>query len=115
MYGGAVFLSWLVINNAADWIIGSNPFSTFFYTLLLGVTAMYLLIYLSKEFKKTIVSRMDLEGKQAFTELGWNMGKVNGLTRRKDAFLVQTTSGQKLEVEFDNIKTIGENGVVVSY
>ncbi len=114
IYGSVVFLFWLVFNNAADWIIGSTSFANFFYLLILGVLAMYLVIYLSNEFRKGIVSRMKLEGKEAYTEIGGLIGKVVGLNKKKDAFVIQTTSGQKIDLDFNHIANVGEK-IIIKY
>ncbi len=114
VYGGSIFLFWLVFNNAADWIIGSIAFSDFFYSLILGVVAMFLVIYLSREFKKGIVSRMKLEGKEAYTEIGGLIGRVVGIDKKKDAFIVQTTAGQKIDLDFDHIGNVGEK-IIIKY
>ncbi|MEM0475564.1 MAG: DUF373 family protein [Candidatus Norongarragalinales archaeon] len=114
VYGGSVFLFWLVFNNAADWILGTIAFSDFFYSLLLGVIAMFLLIYLSREFKKGIVSRLKLEGKEAYTEIGGLIGHVVGIDKKKDAFIVQTTAGQKIDLDFDHISNVGEK-IIIKY
>jgi len=114
VYGSVVFLFWLVFNNAADWIIGSISFANFFYLLLLGVLAMYLVIYLSNEFRKAIVSRMKLEGKEAYTEIGGLIGKVVGLNKKKDAFIIQTTAGQKIDLDFNHIANVGEK-IIIKY
>ncbi len=114
VYGGSIFLFWLVFNNAADWILGSIPFSDFFYSLILGVLAMFLVVYLSREFKKGIVSRLKLEGKEAYTEIGGLIGKVVGIDRKKDSFIVQTTAGQKIDLDFDHVANIGEK-IIIKY
>ncbi len=114
VYGGSIFLFWLVFSNAADWILGSIAFSDFFYSLILGVIAMFLVIYLSREFKKGIVSRLRLEGKEAYTEIGGLIGRVVGIDKKKDAFIVQTTAGQKIDLDFDHISNVGEK-IIVRY
>ncbi len=75
---------------------------------------MFLVIYLSREFKKGIVSRLRLEGKEAYTEIGGLIGKVVGVDKKKDAFIVQTTAGQKIDLDFDHVANIGEK-IIIKY
>jgi uncharacterized membrane protein len=114
MYGSSVLLFWLVLNNAAEWILGNVPFSSFFYSLILGVLAMYLVSYLSIEFRKNIISRMNIVGKDVYTELGSLVGKVAGVDKRAHAFIIKTNENQKIDLEFDHISNIGDS-IIVKY
>jgi len=114
VYGSMVLLFWLIFNNAADWILGDAPFSSFFYALLLGVVAMYLASYLAAEFRKSIISRMNIVGKGVYTEMGSFVGKIADVDKRAHAFVIKTQAGQRIDLEFDHISSVGET-VVVKY
>ena len=107
-------LFWLILNNASDWVIGTLSFAEFFYSLLLGIAAMYLVVYLAREFKRDVISKMPLEGKDAYTEIGGFIGKVVGINRKKETFIVQTSSGQKFDIDFSHIADLGEK-IIVRY
>jgi len=114
IYGSSVLLFWLILNNAAEWVLGSVPFSTFFYSLILGVLAMYLVGYLSMEFRRNIISRMRIVGKDVYTELGSFIGTVSGVDKRAQAFEIKTVGKQKIDLEFDHISNVGDS-IIVKY
>jgi len=109
-----VLVFWLIFTNAADWVIGGISFENFFYSLLLGVAAMYLVSYLAREFKHDLFSKMQLEGKKVYTELGSLVGTIVGINRKTETFIVKTASGQKIDVSISNIASLGER-IVVKY
>jgi len=108
IYFSAVALLWFIVNNATDWVIGTFSFSDFFLSLLFSIVAMYLVIYLARQFKNGIITRMKLEGREVYTEIGGLIGSIAGVDKRKGTFLVKTASGQKIDFYFDNISSIGE-------
>ncbi|MFH0972235.1 MAG: DUF373 family protein [Candidatus Micrarchaeota archaeon] len=108
----AVILFWLIANNAAEWVIGNLSFANFFYSLILTIAAMYLVITLAKQFKKNIISRMKLEGKEVYTDIGGFLGKITGIDSKNEALIVQTQRGQKLDLSFNNIANIGEKLII---
>jgi sporulation protein YlmC with PRC-barrel domain len=110
----AIFLLWLIIGTAADWVIGTVYFSDFLYSLIVGAAAMFVVSHFAKKFKESIIARMSLEGKEVYTEIGSMIGKVVGINRRKGAFIVQTGSGQKLDFEFDYISRLGDK-IIIRY
>ncbi len=110
----AVVLFWLIANNAAEWVIGSQSFENFFYSLLFTIIIMYLVIYLSKQLKKNIIAKMKLEGKEVYTEIGGYLGKITGVDREKEAIIVQTERGQKIDLGFPSISNIGEK-ILIKY
>ncbi len=110
----AIVLVWLLLSSAADWVIGTISFSDFFITLLLVVLVMFLVITLAREFKKNIISKLQLEGREVYTELGSLLGKIVGVNKKKDNFIIQTESGQKFDLQFDHIVNLGEK-VVIRY
>jgi len=112
--GSAVVLMWLIFTVGADWVLGTTNFSDFFYILLLAIAAMILVIYLAKEFKRTLISSLKLEGKEVYTEIGGFMGKVTNVSRRKETFTIQTEFGKKFDMGIDRIADLGEK-VVVKY
>jgi len=112
--GSAVVLFWLLFNSAADWVVGAVPFSDFFVSLLLTVVVMFFVITLAKEFKKDIISKLHLEGKSVYTELGTLLGKIVGVNKRKDTFIIETDAGQKIDLDFQHIVNLGEN-VIIRY
>jgi len=57
---------------------------------------------------------MKLEGKEAYTEIGGLIGKVVGLNKKKDAFIIQTTAGQKIDLDFNHIANVGEK-IIIKY
>ncbi|MBU1197651.1 DUF373 family protein [Candidatus Micrarchaeota archaeon] len=108
----AVVLLWMIATNAADWVIGTLSFSEFFLSLLFTIVAMYLVIYLAREFKNGFISKMNLEGKQVYTEVGGFIGKIVGVNKRQETFLVQTSTGQKIDFVFDHITHVGDKLVI---
>ncbi|MFH0835846.1 MAG: DUF373 family protein [Candidatus Micrarchaeota archaeon] len=112
VYGSALFLFWMIFNNAADWIIGTVSFADFFYSLLAGVVAMFLVTILAREFKKSIISKMQLEGKEVYTEIGGLIGKVVGVKR--DALVIKTRTNQKIDLSLEFVSSLGEK-IVVRY
>ncbi len=109
-----VLVFWLIFTNAADWVIGTLSFENFFYSLLLGVAAMYLVAYLAREFKHDLFAKMNLEGKSVYTELGSLIGTIVGINKKNETFIVKTTSGQKIDLSLRNIASLGER-IVVKY
>lgn len=109
-----IILLWFIFNNASDWVIGTLSFSDFFYSTILGVAAMYLVIVLSREFKKSIISQLRLEGKEVYTEIGGRIGKIVGIRKNLGSFIIETQGGQKFDLEFDHISNLGEK-VIVKY
>lgn len=112
--GSAVVLLWLMLNSAADWVVGTSSFADFFSALLLIVVVMFLAITLAKEFKKNIISKLHLEGREVYTELGTLLGKVVGINKKKDTFIIETESGAKIDLDFDHIANIGDK-IVIRY
>ncbi len=110
----AVILLWLNANNAADWVIGTLSFSDFFLFLLFSIVTMYLVIYLARRFKHGYMARMQLEGKEVYTEVGGFIGKIAGINKKQETFLVQTKSGQKIDFFFDHITHLGDK-VIIRY
>ncbi len=109
-----IILFWLLFSSAADWIVGRASFGDFFGTLLLIVAVLFLVIYLAKEFRKDIISRMRLEGRDVYTELGTPLGTVVGVNKIKDTFIVETEAGVKIDLGFDHIAHLGDK-VIIRY
>lgn len=110
----AVILFWLLFNSAADWVIGTVAFGDFFVSLMLTVVVMFLVITLAKEFKKDIISKLQLEGKSVYTELGSLLGKIVGVNKKKETFIIETDAGQKIDLDFEHIVNLGEK-VIIRY
>ena len=110
----AVLLLWLIVGTAANWIIGNVYFSDFLYALIVGAVAMFVVSHFAKRLKETIIAKMNLEGKEVYTEIGSMIGKIVGINRRKGVFIVQTSSGQKLDFEFDYISRLGDK-IIIRY
>jgi len=110
----AILLLWLIIGTAVDWVIGTVYFSDFLYSLIVGAASMFVVSHFARRLKESIIARMNLEGKEVYTEIGSMIGKVVGINRRKSAFIVQTGSGQKLDFEFDYISRLGDK-IIIRY
>jgi putative membrane protein len=110
----AIVLLWMVFTSAADWVIGTIPFGEFFSVLLLAVLAMMLVAYLAFEFKKSIVRKLPLAGKEVYTEVGGLLGRVVGVTKRGNAFEVKTTAGKTIDFAFNHIASLGDK-IVIKY
>lgn len=108
----AIVLFWLIAYNAAEWVIGNISFRDFFYSLVLTITIMYLVIYLAKQFKRNIISAMKLEGKEVYTEIGGYLGKITSIDRDGEALIVQTQRGQKIDMNFSSIASIGDKLII---
>ncbi len=114
IYGSSVVLFWLIFNTAANWVLGLTPFSSFFYSLVLGVIALYLATYLTTQFKKSILSKMNLKGKEVYTELGSFLGKAVGTDKAGNSLIIKTKSRQKIDLHLDYVLSVGEK-ILVSY
>lgn len=110
----AVVLLWLMLSSAADWIIGNASFADFFSALLLIVVVMFLVIFLAKEFKKSIIEKLHIEGREVYTELGTRLGRIVSINKRKDTFVIQTEAGQNFDLDFDHITNLGEK-IIIRY
>ncbi|MBI5224262.1 DUF373 family protein [Candidatus Micrarchaeota archaeon] len=108
----AVLLFWTIANNAADWVIGNISFADFFYSLILTIIAMSLVIYLAKQFKKSIIGKMALVGKEVYTEIGGFLGKILSIDKEKEAIIIQTQRGQKIDLGFESIANIGDKLII---
>ncbi len=113
-YFGSVILLWLLFSNAAEWVLGNIGFGNFFTTLALVIVLMLLLLYLAREFKISLVSKMHLEGKTVYTEIGGIVGKVLGVNRKKGTVIVSTTVDQHFDIPLDYLASL-EDKVVVKY
>lgn len=114
LFASGLLLAWLVLNDAAQWVLGEISFADFFYSLILIVVAMYLFTLLSGEFKRSILAKLKLEGKDVYTEIGGLVGKIVDIDRRKETFIIRTRSGQNIDLDFDHISDLGEN-VIIRY
>ncbi|MBI3587805.1 DUF373 family protein [Candidatus Micrarchaeota archaeon] len=110
----AIVLFWVLFNSASDWVLGAISFPEFFLVLLLIVGVLFLVIFLSREFRKDIVSGLQLEGKAVYTELGTLLGKVVGVNKRKDSFVIETDSGSRIDLDFNHIANVGDK-VIIRY
>ncbi|MCX6767381.1 MAG: DUF373 family protein [Candidatus Micrarchaeota archaeon] len=110
----AVVLLWVIFSSGADWVLGATSFADFFYILMLAIVAMILVIYLAKEFKKSTIASLKMEGKEVYSEMGGFLGKVSGVSKRKESFTVQTDYGKKFDLAIDRISDLGEK-IVVKY
>ncbi|HIH19915.1 TPA: DUF373 family protein [Candidatus Micrarchaeota archaeon] len=109
-----VFMFWLIFSNAAEWVIGTVSFANFFYALILSVIAMYLVVFLAREFKHDLIGKMDLEGKKVYTEIGGFVGSIVAVNKHKETIAVKTPAGQKIDFSVANIVSLGEM-VVIKY
>ena len=114
VFASGLILAWLVFNDAAEWVLGDVSFADFFYSLILIVVAMYLFTLLAGEFRKSVLAKLKLEGKDVYTEIGGLVGRIVGLNRKKETFMVKTKSGQEIDVDFEHIRDLGEH-VVIRY
>lgn len=113
-YSGSIVLLWLLFSNAGDWVLGSLSFGDFFTSLLLVIVLMLLLLYLAREFKISLVAKMKLEGKTAYTEVGGVVGKVLDIDKKKGTLVVLTPQEQKFDISLDSV-SIFDNRVIVRY
>lgn len=114
VYAVAIVVLWFIFGAASSWVIGDAYFSEFVASLFVGIVVMYAAIMLMRRYRMSVISRMKLEGKTALTEIGSQIGRIVGINKRKDVFIVQTASGQRLDFGFDHIADVGEK-VVIRY
>ncbi|MFH1780196.1 MAG: DUF373 family protein [Candidatus Micrarchaeota archaeon] len=112
--GSGLLLFWLILNTGVDWVIGLVSFKDFFYSLILGIVAISAVAYLAREFKRAIISGMKLDGKDVYTEIGGFIGKVVGINKKRETLIVQTTSGQKIDLGFNSVAEAGEK-IIIRY
>lgn len=108
----AIVLLTITANNLADWVIGTLSFSDLFYSLIFMTVTMYLVIYLAKEFKAGIISRMKLTGKEVYTEIGGFLGKVEKFDKKSELFIIETKAGQRLDFDSAHVSNIGEKLII---
>ncbi|MDP3741776.1 MAG: DUF373 family protein [Candidatus Micrarchaeota archaeon] len=113
-YFSSVILLWLLFTNAAEWVLGNIGFADFFTSLALVIVLMLLLLYLAREFKISLVSKMQLEGKPVYTEVGGIVGKVLGVNRKKGTIVVATSAEHKFDIPLDFLASVDEK-VIVKY
>ncbi|MFH1247119.1 MAG: DUF373 family protein [Candidatus Micrarchaeota archaeon] len=113
-YFSSVILLWLLFTNAAEWVLGTIGFRDFFTTLTLVIVLMLLLLYLAREFKIGLVSKMQLEGKTVYTEVGGIIGKVLGVNRKKGTIIIATSAEHKFDIPLDYLSSV-EDKVIVKY
>ncbi|MBI4406771.1 DUF373 family protein [Candidatus Micrarchaeota archaeon] len=113
-YFSSVILLWLLFSNAAEWVLGTLSFADFFTTLMLVIVLMLLLLYLAREFKIGLVSKLKLEGKTVYTEIGGVIGSVLGVNRKKGTIIVSTSANQKFDIPLDYLATV-EDKIIVRY
>ncbi len=113
-YAAATVFLAIVLNHALDWVVGTIAFSEFFTWLVLSASAMFIVTQLSKGFKREIISKMRLEGKEVYTEIGASVGKIAGVERSQNELVVKTKSGQTIDFDFDQVTKIGEK-IIVRY
>jgi len=113
-YSGSLVLLWLLLANAGDWVLGNVGFGNFFTVLLLVIVLMLLLLYLAREFKISLVSKMKLEGKTAYTEIGGLVGKVIGINKKKSTLIIAAANDQRFDIPLDCISPL-EDKVIVRY
>ncbi len=110
----AIILFSILFAVAADWILDNASFGDFFGTLILTTILMLLIVFLSREFRKDIITRMKLEGKEVYNEIGTRLGKIVGVNKSKDTFIVETDAGAKIDLNIDYIAHLGEK-VIIRY
>jgi putative membrane protein len=109
-----VVLFWAVLATLADWVVGTTSFGDFFNLLVLGTIAAVLVIYLAKEFRRSLLARLKLEGREVYTEIGAFIGKVVGVNRKRETLLVQNPSGQTFDLRFEHVASLGDK-IVIRY
>jgi len=114
MYGIFILVLWLIFNIASKWILAEVYFSEFVFTMVYGIVLTALSVRVLEWIRIHVAERMRLENKEVLTELGAYLGKTVGVDRRKGILIVQTAFGQKLDLGFEKITSIGEK-VIVRY
>jgi len=109
-----VVLFWAVFSSLADWVIGTTAFGDFFLLLVLGTLAAALVIYLAKEFRRSLLGRLKLEGREVYTVAGSFIGKVVDVHKKRETLSVQNPSGQTFDLGFENVASLGEK-IVIKY
>jgi len=115
VYGVFGLVIWLIFSVAADWVLAKAYFSDFVLTMAYGVVLVALAVRVLDWVRLHVAEKMKLEGKEVLTDLGAYIGKAVGVDRRKGVLIVQTSFGQKLDMPFERIASIGEKKVVVRY
>jgi len=114
MYGIFVLVLWLIFNMASKWILAEVYFSEFVFTMVYSIILIALSVRILEWIRIHVAEKMKLENKEVLTELGAYLGKTVGVDRRKGVLIVQTAFGQKLDLGFEKITSIGEK-VIVRY
>ena len=113
-YISTIMLLWLLFVNAADWVVGTASFAIFFTTLLLVIILMLLVLYLAREFKTSLMSKLHLQGKNVYTEVGGLIGRALGVNRSKGTLVIATDSDQKFDVPLELVADL-EDKIILKY
>jgi len=120
-----IVLLFLILFVATDWIVNETTpekksfseytsFSDFLITLMGAMVLSYLGLHIMREIRIDIASRMRLENKEVFTEVGAYLGKIVGVDKKNSKIIVQSPLGQKIQLALDSIISLGDR-VIVQY
>ncbi len=112
LYVVTVFILWILLKSASDWVVADAYFADFVKTIVLSILLAFVSIEATKRIRANVAAGMKLENKEALNELGTYIGKIVGVDKKKGVFFVQTTLGQKLSYPFEQIANVEEKVVV---
>ncbi|MCX8194938.1 MAG: DUF373 family protein [Candidatus Micrarchaeota archaeon] len=112
LYAITTILIWFVLSVASDWVINLYPPYVSFRDLLVAILASmlfgYVSIYIMKEIKVDIISKIKLENKELFSENGAYLGKIVGVDPKEATVIYRSPLGQKLSISLEEIESVGE-------
>lgn len=112
LYVVTVFLLWVLLKTASDWVVADAYFVDFVKTIMLSIVLAFLAIEATKRIRASIAAEMKLENKEALNEFGTYLGKIVGIDKKKSMLFIQTPLGQKLSYSLGQIASIEEKVVV---
>ncbi|MBI5158777.1 DUF373 family protein [Candidatus Micrarchaeota archaeon] len=112
LYVVTVFLLWILLKTASDWVVADAYFIDFVKTIMFSIILAFVAIEATKRIRASIAAEMKLENKEALNEFGTYLGKIVGIDKKKSMLFVQTPLGQKLSYQLEQIASIDEKVVV---
>ncbi|MFH1285085.1 MAG: DUF373 family protein [Candidatus Micrarchaeota archaeon] len=107
-----IIVLWFIFTVASNWIAADAYFSDFVVAIIASVALTSIAFELAKRVRVQLASSFKLENKEVLTEVGSYIGKIVGVDRKKEQFIVQTALGQKLGYSFERISNVAEKVVI---
>jgi len=101
-----------LMQKASQWVLREAFFSEFFYTIIAGIGIVILSMELARFIKTYLVAKLNLNNREVLSSAGAYIGKVIGTDSKKDAIVILTPFGEKLQLNINKIADVGEKVVL---